>query len=310
MRDYLTARAQRYTTPQNYLTMAAVISLLVVAAGVVTAYVFSSNLSTQAEIERTNLRTQQSEALTTYIQERAASYEQILLSASGLVKVSGLDNLSAEDWTVMVSSLQMRRLHPELLSMGLVKNSTVTYSEVFDDSKQANVGFNLADEPVRFQTLELARDKAQTTVTPPIILRADANQPADDRPNSLIFFYPLYQSVDTPQTIEERRAMVTGYVYVSVRLQDMMKARQNVLDSIKATYQLKDITTPDIPSLYGYYPDEFQSQVGDTGLVADFAVFNRQWRSEIHLSRPSEQSVLGPLGVFLLGQPPVWALAH
>ncbi len=301
MRDYLTARAQRYTTPQNYLTMAAVISLLVVAAGVVTAYVFSSNLSTQAEIERTNLRTQQSEALTTYIQERAASYEQILLSASGLVKVSGLDNLSAEDWTVMVSSLQMRRLHPELLSMGLVKNSTVTYSEVFDDSKQANVGFNLADEPVRFQTLELARDKAQTTVTPPIILRADANQPADDRPNSLIFFYPLYQSVDTPQTIEERRAMVTGYVYVSVRLQDMMKARQNVLDSIKATYQLKDITTPDIPSLYGYYPDEFQSQVGDTGLVADFAVFNRQWRSEIHLSRPSEQSVLGPLGVFLLG---------
>lgn len=301
MRDYLASRAQRYTTPQNYLAMAAVISLLVVAAGVITAYVISSSLSTQVETEQSNLRSQQSEALTTYVQERAAGYEQLLLAGAGLIKVHGFDDTTSEDWSTLIGSLQLRRLHPELLSMGLVRGTVVTYSEVFEPRQQANIGYDFADEPIRLQTLELARDTAQTTVTPPIVLRADADKTEAKSLYSLIFFYPLYQSPDTPSTIEDRRLTVSGYVYISVRLQDMMQARQNVIDTLGATYQLQDISSSDTPELYAYQANNYRPQIGDTGKVADFTIFNRQWRSEMHLSRPSEQTVLGPLGVFLLG---------
>jgi CHASE1-domain containing sensor protein len=167
--------------------MAAVISLLVVAIGVVTAYLFSSSLSTQAELERTNLLSQQSSGFTTYIQERAANYEQVLLSAAGLIKVHNLDNITATDWTTLITSLQLRRLHPELLSMGLVKGTVLTYAEVFEEGRPANLGYDFASEPIRLQTIELARDNAQTTVTPPVVLRTDAQSANDTAPYHCMF---------------------------------------------------------------------------------------------------------------------------
>ncbi len=297
----MTVRTQRYATPRNYLTMAAVISLLVVAIGVVTAYLFSSSLSTQTELERTNLLSQQSSGFTTYIQERAANYEQVLLSAAGLIKVHNLDNITATDWTTLITSLQLRRLHPELLSMGLVKGTVLTYAEVFEEGRPANLGYDFASEPIRLQTIELARDNAQTTVTPPVVLRTDAQSANDTAPYSLIFFYPIYRTIEIPSTLEDRRAAISGYVYVSVRLQDMMKARQNVLDDTEAIFRLNDVSASNAPVLYQYQASGHRPLVGDSGLSANFSIFNRQWRSEMRLSRPTEQSILGPLGVFLLG---------
>ena len=76
-------------------------------------------------------------------------------------------------------------------------------------------GFDVGSEPLRRSALEMARDTGRSTATEPIRL---AQERAAQR--GFLVFEPLYRG--SPQTVDERRAALTGFAVAVFRIGDLL----------------------------------------------------------------------------------------
>lgn len=87
------------------------------------------------------------------------------------------------------------------------------------------LGFDVTSEPRRREALEKARDTGEPTATAPIRLTQEP-----DTQKGFVVFSPLYRG--EPQTVEERRTMLTGFATAVFRIGDMIeKSLQRTSDS-------------------------------------------------------------------------------
>ena len=83
------------------------------------------------------------------------------------------------------------------------------YLEPFDNAARAALGFDLLTDPVRQSALEQARDSGKAALSGMIILVGEKTQ--GRRPGFLLVV-PVYENSLTPDTVEERRLVIKGYV--------------------------------------------------------------------------------------------------
>jgi PAS domain S-box-containing protein len=114
----------------------------------------------------------------------------------------------------------------------------VFYAEPPQGNERA-MGFDLASDSLRAGALTRARDDGRMTATPPIrLVQEQGNQ------YGLLFVLPQYQTPAVPETLEQRREALTGFILGVYRISDLLDACVAPLPSVGTDIQLVDRTVP------------------------------------------------------------------
>ncbi len=198
---------------------------------------------TQARFETQSLQ------LRTAIDERLLNYEQVLAGSAGLFAVAG--EVSRDEWGEYIDNVDINRYYPGIQGIGYVKrvgvremadhiastrrdgilNYLVTplgsgpdyypmlYLEPGTSRNQKALGYDAFSDPVHRETMEMARDHARPKVTGKVVLIQE--EVAEDQA-SFLMYYPVYQGGVVPNTVAERRMLLSGYVFSAFRMNTLL----------------------------------------------------------------------------------------
>ncbi|MEM5429640.1 bifunctional diguanylate cyclase/phosphodiesterase [Cupriavidus oxalaticus] len=97
----------------------------------------------------------------------------------------------------------------------------ILYVEPLAGRNARAAGFDLLSEPSRRAAMEAARDSGEPRLTHGLELVREAEAP--ERQRGALLFLPVYGGGVAASTLAQRREAVVGYVYVSLRLGDLMR---------------------------------------------------------------------------------------
>jgi PAS domain S-box-containing protein len=96
----------------------------------------------------------------------------------------------------------------------------IVFLEPQDARNRAALGYDMFAEPVRREAMERARDTARAAASGLVTLV----QEIDERKQAgFLIYVPVYRGGVEPETIEERRAALTGFVYSPFRADDLLQ---------------------------------------------------------------------------------------
>jgi PAS domain S-box-containing protein len=99
--------------------------------------------------------------------------------------------------------------------------SSVHFLEPFSGRSLRAFGYDMLTDPVRRLAMTRARDTAEPVFSGRTrLLQAEP----DDDVDGVLVFYPVYGGNDVPQTREERRHALTGWVYLAFQMSELMEA--------------------------------------------------------------------------------------
>lgn len=212
------------------------------------------------EIERTaerrfiaNVDATQDEIVT-----RLRAYESVLLGARGLFEATGTQLGPGVEGEIIgrrafhdyVSALELDRTHPGLLAIGFaewvagdarashearVRKEIGTYAirpagdgpatpavfvEPMSERNVRLIGLDLAADSVRRQAMDRARDTGLAAITRRVRLLGDG----DRNVTGFVVYAPVYRSGASRATLADRRAALTGYIYMPFRAHEFARA--------------------------------------------------------------------------------------
>lgn len=190
----------------------------------------------------------------------------------------------------------------------------VQYIEPFTGN-QAALGFDVSSEPIRRTALERARDTGEPAATQRIRL---LQNPGSE--SGFLLFLPIYESDTSPPTLAARDASLRGYAVAVLRVDALLEAAFEGLDTDGVVLNLRDEWAPPAERLLGRYPTgpgaaEPAPLAARYAVVAHHHVGGRSWAAHFFptvdylAAQPTWQAWLvlaggltftGLLGAFLL----------
>jgi len=225
------------------------IAWLVFAVGIaVTLVLWQVSIRLVEDRTEARFRTQ-SLQLKTAIEERLLNYEQVLAGSAGLFAVAG--DVSRDQWREYVDNVDINRYYPGIQGIGYVRRIGVrqmadhiasvraagvhdylvtplgrgpyyypmVYLEPGTERNLRALGYDPFSDPSHRQAMEEARDEAQPTVTPKVVLVQE--EVAEDQA-SFLMYYPVYQGGTIPENRAERRMMLAGFVFSAFRMNNLL----------------------------------------------------------------------------------------
>ncbi|HTJ96899.1 MAG TPA: CHASE domain-containing protein, partial [Rhodocyclaceae bacterium] len=98
---------------------------------------------------------------------------------------------------------------------------SVHFLEPFSGKNLRAFGFDMLTDPVRRVAMESARDTAGPTFSGRVKLLQDDE---DTTEAGVLVYYPVYHGNDVPKSLEQRRSALTGWVYLALRMNELMEA--------------------------------------------------------------------------------------
>jgi PAS domain S-box-containing protein len=103
---------------------------------------------------------------------------------------------------------------------GAAEVVAITYLEPPDPSNRQALGFDMVSEPARRAAMERARDAGEPAASG----RADLIRDVDaDSQVGFLIYLPVYDRVAPPETAEERRDRLTGFIFATFRAGDLFR---------------------------------------------------------------------------------------
>jgi signal transduction histidine kinase/CHASE1-domain containing sensor protein len=187
--------------------------------------------------------------VTLKIQERLAAYALILRGGAGLFGAAA--SVERQEWHDYVKALQASKLVPGVQGIGFTKviaadrlsthiaeirregfpdytvrppgeraiYTSIIYLEPFSDRNLRAFGFDMFSEPVRRAAMEQARDTGEATLSGKVEL---VQETARDVQAGTLMYVPVYRNRTTPDTVEQKRAALIGWVYSPYRMNDLL----------------------------------------------------------------------------------------
>ncbi|TXH43269.1 MAG: diguanylate cyclase [Burkholderiaceae bacterium] len=158
----------------------------------------------------------------TRIEQRVASYEQMLRGARGLFDAS--DHVSREDFAAFVDALTQGAEFSGLLAFmftrwqGDGESAPILYAAPDSPDHRPALGYNLLDDPARRATMLQARDSGEIAISPQVKLLTDPST----GPAAVVIYLAVYdrrQPLDSPAA---REAALRGWVHTAFRIRDLM----------------------------------------------------------------------------------------
>jgi PAS domain S-box-containing protein len=188
----------------------------------------------------------QTDQIRTQLGQRLAEREHVLFGAAALVAAKG--GVRRDQWRDYVRTLNLAENYPGLLGMGFAERvpaaakgefekrvSTelgrrqqifpegdrpeyfpVALLEPYPERQSRILGFDQGAHPERLAVLEWARDMGRSAMTPQVPLYQEGSPP----PKGLLLFLPVYGGY--PETVEDRRRLLLGFVYTLFQMNELM----------------------------------------------------------------------------------------
>lgn len=185
------------------------------------------------------------------IRERIALHGQALRSAAGLF--SGSDNVTRDDWRAFVEMLELDQNFPGVQGMGFSlwipptelqrhiestrqqgfphyvvtpiadrdAYSSIVFLEPFSGRNLRAFGYDMYSEPTRRKAMEHARDHGELAYSGKVTL---VQETQTDPQAGLLAYFPVYRNGSIPQTLDQRRSALLGWVYSPYRMDDLLAA--------------------------------------------------------------------------------------
>ena len=194
------------------------------------------------------------------IEHHFSGYEQVLKGGAGLLLAS--DSVSRNDWRTYVTALRIDDNYPGIEGIGFAKYippsklaahieevraegfpsykvwpegsrqeyTSVVYLEPFSGSNLRSFGYDMLSDPVRHAAMSRARDTGVTALSGKVKL---IQETWEDVQAGVLMYLPYYGVANLPETLEERHASLSGYVYARFRMDDFVRAvLQTELDNL------------------------------------------------------------------------------
>lgn len=236
-----------------------VFTISLIATCVITYYFYSSAKTIDSQRFTTEV-TKVRNAINTKLE----TYLALLRASRGYFKSSeNVDKKSFEDF---VSSLRLREIYPGIQGIGYsiiftqaekaelekrmleeghqtfsVRPDTprdeyqsIIYIAPIDDRNLRAVGFDMSSEPTRKLAIDTARDSGVYAITGKVLLMQDTETPG------FLIYLPVYKSEDIPQTLEERREKIQGFIYSPFRANEFVKDVLKELSNKSITFKIYD----------------------------------------------------------------------
>ncbi|WP_446808674.1 CHASE domain-containing protein [Methylomonas sp. 2BW1-5-20] len=191
----------------------------------------------------------ETQRITGNISERMDLHGQTLRSAAGLFAAS--NEVTREDWRAFVEMLELDRSHPGAQGVGYavwipsarleqhiaavrrqgfpdyIVNpldsregySSIIYLEPFSGRNLRAFGYDMFSDPLRRGAMERARDNGNLAYTGKVFLIQETEA---DLQAGMLAYFPVYRNGSIPQTVEQRRAALLGWVYMPYRMNDLL----------------------------------------------------------------------------------------
>ncbi len=96
----------------------------------------------------------------------------------------------------------------------------ILYLEPPDERNKAAIGFDMFSEPVRREAMERARDTGAPAATGRVTL---VQEMGPEKQAGFLIYVPVYAGGTSPASVEERRALLRGFVYSPFRADDLLE---------------------------------------------------------------------------------------
>lgn len=288
---------------------------LVFALGIVIT-LFSWYVDRQRiQTEKDNNLNEQVTTLRTDVVNRLSIYEQIMRGASGLFSAS--DSVTREEWRRFIQQYDFQKTYPGVNGVGYVSyvpaasrdayvNSLraegfsdftitpegqrdvyapITYVEPFTGAGSKALGFDVFSEPTRRAAAIAAADSGQVSISDKTELQGDNNKGQA----GFAMYVPVYNAGTLPQTVEERRANLRGFVFAAYRADNFFdkaidKSKFNAYENV----QIFDGQTVDRGALLYETADTSKLSNDKYSDAYVFRMFDRNWT--IRFANPIETS--------------------
>ncbi|MBA4141913.1 MAG: EAL domain-containing protein [Nitrosospira sp.] len=237
------------------------------------------------------------------INHHFSGYEQVLKGGFGYMLASR--TVSRDEWRIYINALRLDESYPGILGVGFSRYirpaelamhiasvhaegfpeyevwprfpreeyTAIIYLEPFTRKNRRALGYDMFSDPVRRAAMSRARDSGEATLSGKVKLVQETSQ---DPQAGVLMYIPLFGPVGLPETLEQRRSSLVGYVYAPFRMDDFIKA----------------VLRTDL--------DELDLRIFDGGSIAQDALLFESRRNEA-------QSTLSPqfkrtVGISLYGQ--------
>ncbi len=247
--------------------------------------------------------TNDQDVVTSTINQRLSTYEEILVGGSGLFRASR--DVTEKEWHDYISTYDVSNRYPGVQAIGYIKvvngqqlpelveymrgqgfaNFNVrpqgqrdTYTAILyiEPGRQSPViGLDLFTEADRKQTMESARDGGVAVVTPPLkSVQGTTNQPV------FSMFVPQYQQGMPIGTVAQRQAALRGYIYAGFRSDDFFnKLLPANLDAKNFGFRVS--STVNGKSVTFYETPNYGITVNGRGAVKDsqnLSLYGQTWK--------------------------------
>jgi len=177
------------------------------------------------------------------------SYQQVL--RSGVAVVNALPNITREQWRHFIRDIAVDDFYPGIQGIGYVKRlmhdeiegfvdaqrragrpdyrfnpegqrddyTAIVYLEPEDWRNVRALGYDMFSEPRRRAAMERARDTGWPALSSKVALMQETGE--NVQAGALVYM-PVYADGTVPDTVEARRAALTGYVYGVFRMGDFI----------------------------------------------------------------------------------------
>ena len=210
------------------------------------------------------------------LRNRVLDYEQVLKGAVALFHASR--KVERSEWAAYVRTLDLQASYPGIRAIGYAHleggRAPVTYLEPADPPSARVIGFDLYTDPTRRAAMERARDTAEPVLSPPVQLLRDRDAP---RRAGSVMFLPVFRGGEVPATVAARRAAITGFVYGSFRVRDLVE--RTVGQPTGITLRLIDVTSEQVPVAL-FEPETASPGAPQLERAERLLVRGRVWRLE------------------------------
>jgi diguanylate cyclase (GGDEF)-like protein/PAS domain S-box-containing protein len=168
------------------------------------------------------------------LEGRLMAYEQILRGTGALFLSS--NKVTSPEFSAYIESLHLEDNYPGTHTIGYASvvspgvapsdaerglRTSVSYLSPLLGEEQFSLGSDMYSEPMRRTAMEQARDTGKAANSGKVLLPLYAEEDAHIQ-SGFLMFVPVYKKGVSLATVEERRANLTGWVYASFRMADLM----------------------------------------------------------------------------------------
>lgn len=142
-----------------------------------------------------------------------STYTALLLGGRSLFSTS--NEIKKNDFKQYVDNLELGTNYQGMTEIGYIKRDTITntypltYLEPETPETISQLGFNMFSDPERAQAMQRARDTGRPIATRLVTFTTTTGATE----HGFIIFVPLYATQTVPQTVEQRRAELVGFIY-------------------------------------------------------------------------------------------------